>query len=193
MTANGYRYIYSINILANVYSWFLTHALAIPIGNWSISVLSNIDMMFFKTFVFCNLLFLFKNLAVAGDRFYEAAGTEATAAGPPTSPRLHVPLHSHRAHQAVCRTNGSGTGSRSVPLTRGSESRMPKNIWIRRIRIRNTGRTFTLSSLSFFFLQDSPLTLQSYLLQLVLRIHDILVWIWKRGFMPLTNDLDPYL
>jgi hypothetical protein len=36
---------------------------------------------------------------------------------------------------------GSGTGSGSIPLTNGSGSRRPKNIWIRwiQIRIRNTG------------------------------------------------------
>ncbi len=33
---------------------------------------------------------------------------------------------------------GSGTGSGSIPLTNGSGSRRPKNIRIRRIRIRNT-------------------------------------------------------
>jgi hypothetical protein len=33
---------------------------------------------------------------------------------------------------------GSGSGDGSVPLTSGSGSRRPKNIWIRRIRIRNT-------------------------------------------------------
>jgi hypothetical protein len=36
--------------------------------------------------------------------------------------------------------SGSGAGSRSTPLTSGSGSRRPKNMWIRwiRIRIRNT-------------------------------------------------------
>ena len=34
---------------------------------------------------------------------------------------------------------GFGTGFRSIPLTSGSGSGMPKNMWIRWIRIRNTG------------------------------------------------------
>ncbi len=33
-----------------------------------------------------------------------------------------------------------GYGSRSIPLTRGSGSRKPINMWILRIRIHNTGR-----------------------------------------------------
>jgi hypothetical protein len=32
------------------------------------------------------------------------------------------------------------SGFRSIPLTRGSGSRKPKNIWILHIRLRNTGR-----------------------------------------------------
>jgi hypothetical protein len=34
--------------------------------------------------------------------------------------------------------SGSKAGSGSIPLTSGSGSRRPKNMWIRRIRIRNT-------------------------------------------------------
>ncbi len=96
MTSKGN--FYSIDILANNYSWIRIHGLAIPIGNWTMSVLRNIGMMFFKEIDFWNLFLFFKNLAVAGDWVDEAAGTEAAAAGPPTPPRLHVPLHRHRAH-----------------------------------------------------------------------------------------------
>ncbi len=51
---------------------------SIPIDNWSTGTPVNIDMMFFfiKKIDFCNLYFFFKNLAVAGDRFDEAAGTK---------------------------------------------------------------------------------------------------------------------
>jgi tRNA(His) 5'-end guanylyltransferase len=37
-----------------------------------------------------------------------------------------------------------GSGSGPVPLTSGSGSRRPTNLWIRRIRIRNTGTNFVL-------------------------------------------------
>ncbi len=42
-------------------------------------------------------------------------------------------------------------GSGSIPLTTGSGSRRPKNIWIRRIRIRNTGMTFPSHHFHSFF------------------------------------------
>ncbi len=46
-----------------------------------------------------------------------------------------------------------GSGSGFIPLTRGSGSRRPKNIWIRQIPIwsRNTGRTFPSHHFHSFF------------------------------------------
>jgi hypothetical protein len=59
---------------------------------------------------------------------------------------------------------GSGVGSRSIPLTNGSGSGRPKNMWIRsRIRIRNTADIYSVFSPSCY-----PLSLTGYLTASVL-------------------------
>jgi hypothetical protein len=42
--------------------------------------------------------------------------------------------------------SGSGAGSGSIPLTSGSGSRRPKNMWIRWIRIRNTATNIRIQA-----------------------------------------------
>ncbi len=85
--------------------------------------------------------------------------------------------------------SGSGAGSWSIPLTYGSGSRRPKNIWIRRIRIR-VRNTACNNCTSFHILRALVWKVQgkergggSFLLTLLTHVRDA-KWHWSRNLIP---------